>query len=305
MMATSAVVLWFDEMVFNGSSFAWGLRKSRASHAGSPLALAVLAITMTRTLFASLFAGEQHVSSSEISSVSFVPETAFGIWFLRTATWEHHVLRVAIDDLKRLIDTALPDAPVIVDAGCGQGQSFRLLGKAFRPARIIGVDFHEPSLVEAEGAARACAGDDGWTGEIELLRADCARLPLPDASADIVFCHQTFHHLVEQVRSLGEFRRVLKPGGVLLFAESTDAYIKSWVIRLLFRHPMHVQKSADGYLDMIRGAGFSFGSQNVSMPYLWWSRATDFGLLERIGLHRPQPGKRRETLVNVAAVKVR
>jgi hypothetical protein len=90
---------------------------------------------------------------------------------------------------------------------------------------------------------------------------------------------------------------------VLLFAESTDAYIRSWVIRLLFRHPMHVQKSADGYLDMIRHAGVAVGQHNVSLPYLWWSRAIDFGLFERLGLHRPQPGKRRETLVNVAAVK--
>jgi hypothetical protein len=97
---------------------------------------------------------------------------------------------------------------------------------------------------------------------------------------------------------------VLKPGGTLLFAESTDAYIKSWVIRLLFRHPMQVQKSADQYLAMIRAAGFSFSSRNVSLPYLWWSRATDFGLFERLGLHHPKPGKRRETLVNVAAIKV-
>lgn len=136
-----------------------------------------------------------------------------------------------------------------------------------------------------------------------MLHGDCASLPLGDASADIVFCHQTFHHLVEQERALAEFRRVLKPGGVLLFAESTDAYIKSWVIRLLFRHPMHVQKSADGYLDMIRNGGFNFGPDNVSLPYLWWSRAKDFGLLERAGLYTPKPGKRRETLVNVAAVK--
>jgi ubiquinone/menaquinone biosynthesis C-methylase UbiE len=265
---------------------------------------AVLAITMTCGLFASFVAGEKFVSSSEISSVAFVPETAFGLWFLRTATWEHHVLRVAINDLKRLVDTALPEAAVIVDVGCGQGQSFRLLGEAFRPGRIIGVDFHEPSLVEAQSAARDCTRGDGWASEIELLHGDCAQLPLPNASADIVFCHQTFHHLVDQGRSLDEFRRVLKPGGVLLFAESTDAYIKSWVIRLLFRHPMHVQKSADAYLDMIRNTGFAFGPQNVSMPYLWWSRAADFGLLERLGLHRPLPGKRRETLVNVAAIKV-
>jgi ubiquinone/menaquinone biosynthesis C-methylase UbiE len=239
------------------------------------------------------------MSPSETSHVPFVPETAFGIWFLRTRTWEHHVLRVAINDLKRLIDGPLPVAPVIVDVGCGQGISFRLLAEAFKPERIVGIDFHKPSLALAEHAGHACPPQT----TIEVMHGDCAQLPLADASADIVFCHQTFHHLVEQERALTEFRRVLKPGGVLLFAESTDAYIKSWVIRLLFRHPMHVQKSADGYLDMIRHAGFTFSSRNISLPYLWWSRAKDFGLFERLGLHRPQPGKRRETLVNVAAIR--
>ena len=234
---------------------------------------------------------------------TFVPETAFGVWFLRTHTWEHHVLRVAIDDLKRLIDAPLPPAPVIVDAGCGQGISFKLLARAFGPSRIVGIDCHRPSLALAEQAAARLRADDGVDARIEVMHGDCAALPLPDASADIVFCHQTFHHLVEQEHALDAFWRVLKPGGLLLFAESTDAYIKSWVIRLLFRHPMHVQKSADGYLDMLRARGFAFAERNVSLPYLWWSRAKDFGLLERIGLHRPQPGKRRETLVNVAARK--
>ncbi|PLZ04300.1 SAM-dependent methyltransferase [Burkholderia sp. WAC0059] len=236
--------------------------------------------------------------STEMSAAPFVPETAFGLWFLRTHTWEHHVLRVAIDDLKRLVDTPLPPNPVVADVGCGQGKSFRLLAGAFRPGRIVGVDFHEPSLELARRAAKTCPAP------VELFAGDCANLPIPEASVDVVFCHQTFHHLVDQDRSLAEFRRVLKPGGVLLFAESTDAYIRSWVIRLLFRHPMDVQKSADGYLDMIRRAGFAFGPQNVSLPYLWWSRAADFGLLERLGLHRPQPGKRRETLVNVAATRI-
>ena len=235
--------------------------------------------------------------SFELSRTSYVPETAFGIWFLRTHTWEHHVLRVAINDLKRLIEAPLPNAPVIVDVGCGQGKSFRLLNEAFRPGRIVGIDFHRPSLVLAEDATHSCAVD------IELKHGDCARLPLADACADMVFCHQTFHHLVEQEAALAEFHRVLKPGGVLLFAESTDAYIRSWVIRLLFRHPMQVQKSATGYLKMIAQAGFAFSVQNISLPYLWWSRSTDFGLMERLGFHHPKPGKRRETLVNVAAVK--
>jgi ubiquinone/menaquinone biosynthesis C-methylase UbiE len=109
---------------------------------------------------------------------------------------------------------------------------------------------------------------------------------------------------VEQEKALAEFYRVLKPGGYLMFAESTEAYIDTWVIRWLFRHPMHVQKSAAQYLAMIRNQGFQFEDRNVSYPYLWWSRAKDFGLLERWGLRRPKPfGEREETLVNVVARK--
>jgi ubiquinone/menaquinone biosynthesis C-methylase UbiE len=261
----------------------------------------LVAITILRSQQDANQRGSLNVSSNSLRAprepVPFVHETAFGIWFLRTHTWEHHVLRVAIDDLKRLIDGPLPDSPVIVDVGCGQGISFKLLEKTFAPGRLIGIDFHAPSLVPAAAAARALRTP------AQVLHGDCADLPLPDGCADIVFCHQTFHHLVRQEAALHEFHRVLRPGGLLLFAESTDAYIKSWIIRLLFRHPMHVQKSADGYLAMLRAGGFSFESRNVSLPYLWWSRATDFGLLERLGLHRPKPGKRRETLVNVAARK--
>ncbi|WP_175694786.1 class I SAM-dependent methyltransferase [Burkholderia ambifaria] len=237
------------------------------------------------------------MTSCRTHAPAYVPETRFGIWFLRTHTWEHHVLGVAIDDLKQLIGAPLPKAPVILDAGCGQGKSFRLLGEAFAPGKIIGIDCHDDSLTHAAEAARRCATP------VELHRADCTQIPLADSSVDIVFCHQTFHHLVDQQHALADFRRVLKPGGLLLFAESTDAYIKSWVIRLLFRHPMEVQKSADGYLAMLRDGGFTFDARNVSFPYLWWSRAKDFGLLERIGLYAPKPGKRRETLVNVAARK--
>src|SRR6202012_6207809 len=105
----------------------------------------------------------------------------------------------------------------------------------------------------------------------EVVAADSSALPLPDASVDLVFCHQTFHHLVDQDAALAEFFRVLKPGGTLLFAESTRKYIHSWIIRLLFRHPMEVQKTAEEYLAMVRGAGFEGAPAASSYPSLWWS----------------------------------
>ncbi|MBB3227269.1 ubiquinone/menaquinone biosynthesis C-methylase UbiE [Luteibacter sp. Sphag1AF] len=232
------------------------------------------------------------------ASATYVEETRLGFIFLRTHTWQHHVLRVAINDLKRVIGEPLPQGGCLVDVGCGQGRSFRHLRDTFRPDRLIGLDAdpHSVDLSRAEAKRENIP--------VELIVGDCAHIQLPDATADIIFCHQTFHHLVEQERALDEFWRVLKPGGLLLFAESTKAYIDTWVIRWFFRHPMHVQKSADEYLDMLRGRGFVFEPSAVSLPYLWWSRSRDFGLLERWGIKAAPPvGQREETLVNVAARK--
>ncbi|MFK3972184.1 class I SAM-dependent methyltransferase [Pseudomonas sp. NPDC087358] len=236
--------------------------------------------------------------SEPFFSHSYVEETRLGFVFLRSHTWQHHVLRVAINDLRGLFGEHPPQDPVILDAGCGQGKSFQYLHKVFNPTQILGVDADPLSLrLSAEEAARRRL-------DVELLGSDCAALKLADASVDLVFCHQTFHHLVEQEKALAEFYRVLKPGGYLLFAESTQAYIDTWVIRWFFRHPMQVQKSAAQYLDMLRQQGFQFGPQNVSYPYLCWSRAKDFGLLERLKLIKPKPfGEREETLVNVVARK--
>lgn len=232
------------------------------------------------------------------ASATYVEETRIGFVFLRTHTWQHHVLRVAINDLKRLVEGPLPTGGTLLDVGCGQGRSFRLLRDAFAPDRLIGLDA-DPHSVEL---SRQEAEREGVA--TTLLTSDCASIDLPDASVDILFCHQTFHHLVEQERALDEFWRVLKPGGLMLFAESTRAYIDTWVIRWFFRHPMHVQKSADEYIAMLRARGFQFADTAVSLPYLWWSRSKDFGLLERWGIRLPPPpGQRDETLVNVAARK--
>jgi ubiquinone/menaquinone biosynthesis C-methylase UbiE len=237
-------------------------------------------------------------SPMKYASATYVEETRIGFVFLRTHTWQHHVLRVAINDLKRLVAGPLPKKATLLDVGCGQGRSFRLLRDAFAPSRMIGLDADPHSVV----LSRTEATREGI--DVELMAGDCASIDLPDASVDIVFCHQTFHHLVEQERALDEFWRVLKPGGLLLFAESTRAYIDTWVIRWFFRHPMHVQKSADEYIAMLRTRGFEFGDAQVSLPYLWWSRSKDFGLLERWGIKAAPPiGKREETLVNVAARK--
>ena len=227
----------------------------------------------------------------------FVPETRLGFWFLGTQTWESRVIRVALEDLVRLIPAgARPARPVVLDVGCGQGKSFKPLHEHFAPRRLIGIDFEQACL---EKAVKQAASDGV---EVELQRGDVSALALPDESVDVLFCHQTFHHLTRQREALGEFHRVLKPGGLLLFAESTRAYIESWIIRLLFSHPMEVQQTAEQYMTMVREAGFRFGPENTSFPYLWWSRS-DLGAAEFWGFGVPRPGEREETLINLVATK--
>ncbi len=226
-----------------------------------------------------------------------VPETRFGLWFLNTRTWADSVLRVAIGDLRRLLPEGYPPPGVMLDIGCGHGHSFAPLAEAFAPRHLIGLDYHSAVLANAAPRARAAGVP------VTLVQGECARLPLAAASIDAVFCHQTFHHLREQEAALAEFHRVLRPGGVLLLAESTRAYIDSWIIRLLFRHPMEVQRDAIEYLAMVEAGGFCIDPGRVSYPYLWWSRR-DLAIGQKLGIAQPPPGRRVETLINLVARRI-
>ena len=232
--------------------------------------------------------------TAELSA--YVPESRFGKWFLRTDIWETRVLDVAIADLDKMIDGRASSYPVIVDVGCGAGQSLRRLRDRFSPELIVGIDIDSDMLELSAAEARK------RELPVHLLLGTSAEIALADESADMLFCHQTFHHLPYQEDAIREFYRILKPGGLLLFAESTRKFIHSWVIRLLFRHPMDVQKSAGEYCAFIEKAGFACSANAISYPYLWWSR-TDLGLREKL-TGRGSPAGREETLLNLVAVKL-
>ena len=234
-----------------------------------------------------------HLSSSNMPKTIWVKESAFGIWFLNSHTWKQRVLRVALADLARLLPTA-PANPSILDVGCGRGNSFALLEEHFHPQQITAIEIDEELLPDARAAASRCA----CSVSVTAGNAEC--LPYPDASFDMVFCHQSFHHIVRQFEAMTEFYRVLKPGGFLLFAESCKRFIHSLPIRLLFRHPMQVQKSAAEYVQLIRDSGFHIDDQAMATPYLWWSRP-DIGALEWFG--QALPTQPEPTLLNLVAIK--
>lgn len=226
----------------------------------------------------------------------FIEETRFGNWFINSYIWKKHVIGRALNLLQPLMPADVQRYPRILDAGCGFGHSFAQLAQRFTPDEIVAIDADPHLLARAGEAARSCAC------KVTLLPGHAESMPFADASFDMVFCHQTFHHIVDQHAAIAEFYRVLKPGGVLLFAESTRRYIHSWMIRWLFRHPMDVQKTAEEYVAMIRAAGFELPDARINLPYLWWSRE-DLGLMETLGF--AVPVQREETLVNAVCIKPR
>jgi len=175
------------------------------------------------------------------------------------------VLKVAVDELQSLMPQTMDAYPTILDVGYGHGHSLLMLDERFHPENIIGLDIDDGAAERSAKKAEACGCD------VKLVVGSATAMELPDASVDMVFCHQTLHHISDQAAATAEFCRVLKPGGVLLLAESC-----------------------------LRDSGFEISPGNVSRPYYWWSRR-DLGLFELLG--RKIPEDKEETQVNVVAYR--
>jgi malonyl-CoA O-methyltransferase len=111
--------------------------------------------------------------------------------------------------LERLQLTAL-NPGVVLDAGAGTGHASRALKRRYPKAQVIALDFSHNMLLEA-------ARQQSWLRPFARLCADAELLPLPDGSVDLIVSNL----LLQWCRPdavFAEFRRVLKPGGLLSFS---------------------------------------------------------------------------------------
>lgn len=229
--------------------------------------------------------------SATKNSRPWVHETRFGQWFIGTRVWERYVVEVSMRQFVRLLAARGRKPQRVLDAGCGPGVSLPLIEQYFKPEVIVALDIDPGEIERSRVQSRRC------TCPVELCQGDVANLDFPNGSFDLILCHQTLHHVVEQKAVLRELHRVLAPEGVLLIAESCRSFILSTPVRVLFRHPDEVQKSAGEYQQLLRDAGFLFTSADVETSRPFWS-LLDWGLLERLGW----PSKRDAEPTQVAVV---
>lgn len=106
----------------------------------------------------------------------------------------------------------------ILDAGCGVGHWGRVLAPFLSPdAALTGVD-REPEWVEKAAQIAKAKG----LSRFSYRQGDVNALPFPDARFDMVTCQTVLIHVPDPRATLREFKRVLKPGGLLVLSEPNN-----------------------------------------------------------------------------------
>ncbi len=118
------------------------------------------------------------------------------------------------ESLKLLTELIHPQpAWVMLDVATAAGHT--ALAFAPRVAKVIATDLTE----EMVNKAAEMVAQRGLTN-VETRPADAEALPFDDDSFDLVTCRIAFHHFPHPRQAVGEFARVLKPGGVLGFTDN-------------------------------------------------------------------------------------
>jgi SAM-dependent methyltransferase len=153
---------------------------------------------------------EQPVDAPRI----FTPEYYQRMRDLESASWWNAGMR----DIAALLldDVTLPDSGVLLDVGCGSGQTMEWFVRQHPGWRAAGLDVATEGLV----AARAL-------GVTTVLTGSALDLPIPSASVDLVITLDVVQHLPldgGDARAFAEIHRVLKPGGYLFLRTNAQAF---------------------------------------------------------------------------------
>jgi len=101
----------------------------------------------------------------------------------------------------------------LLDAGSGPLREARLLGKRYRGAQVLALDFARAMLRAGRPRLRFFQRDSPL-----CVNADFARLPLAAQSVELVWSNMALHWAADPLAALREFHRVLAVEGLLMFS---------------------------------------------------------------------------------------
>lgn len=176
--------------------------------------------------------------------------------------WRHYVeesLRATVEAIEARGDER------VLDLACGTGElEWRLLDR-WPSLRIVGADLSRGMLAEASPKPSGTAV--GW------VQASADRLPMADASFDLVVCSSSFHYFPRPRAALREVFRVVRPGGRFVLVDWCDDFLscKACGLWLRLTDPAYLQTyRLDECLEMLAGAGFeTVRSDRFKIDWLW------------------------------------
>ncbi|WP_129667232.1 methyltransferase domain-containing protein [Phytoactinopolyspora endophytica] len=144
---------------------------------------------------------------------------------------------------------------VVVDIGSGSGTDLLLATLLVGPAgRAIGVDMTAAMREKCLAIARSAGLDN-----VEVLDGNAEKIPLPDASVDVVTSNGVINLVPNKPAAITEIHRVLRPGGRVQLADIVVADLPSAECRAkpqLWAECIVGATTQADYLDMFRAAGF-------------------------------------------------
>ncbi|EKU25267.1 malonyl-ACP O-methyltransferase BioC [Xanthomonas graminis] len=122
------------------------------------------------------------------------------------AALQHEVEKRLLESLDYLGERV---PQVVLDVGCGPAHAAATMKKRWPRAQVIALDQALPMLQQAKRQA-------GWWKPFGRVCADARALPLAEHSVDVIFSNLCLQWVEDLPAMFAGFRRVLKPGGLLL-----------------------------------------------------------------------------------------
>lgn len=103
----------------------------------------------------------------------------------------------------------------VLDCGCGPGSMTLDIAELVNPGHVFGIDSSPIQIEEALLLQK----ERGITNAA-FETASAYQIPYPDETFDVVFAHAVLYHLQKPNDALSEFRRVLKPNGLVALRDA-------------------------------------------------------------------------------------